>query len=286
MKKNVYYTAILFFTTQSILITILLNNNYMKQYSFFQLNDPDGVELFLGLIILCLNLVAVIVVKKLYLSGLESERLKITALKYAHLVEQNQIYRQHHHDLKNHLNVVLGILTLGKYEELRDYLNSYFHTIDEGVLTIDTGLAEIDVLLSSKLALAKSKEIQVKLTITANLRCSRKHILDLVAILGNVLDNALETVLKLDKPQPPVSIHFWQDPLEYIFEIANSMPTSSRCAPELYFKEGFSTKQEGRGEGLFIVKRLTEKLGGRVSVDPGGGYFRLTLEIPKHRLED
>ena len=242
MKKNVYNAAMLFFTIQSILITILLNNYYMKKYSFFQLNNPDGVELFLGFIILCLNLVALIVMKRLYISGLEAEQLKITALKYTHLVEQNQIYRQHHHDLKNHLNVVLGLLSMGKYEKLRDYLNTYFRGIDHGVFTIETGLNEIDVLLSSKLALAKSKEIQVNLTITTNLRCSRKHILDLVAILGNVLDNAFETVQGLDKPQCPVSIHFWQDQLEYIFEIANSMPTSSPCEPALYFKEGFSTK--------------------------------------------
>lgn len=286
MKKNVYNAAMLFFIIQSILITILLNNYYMKKYSFFQLNNPDGAELFLGFIILCLNFVALIVMKRLYISGLEAEKLRITALKYTHLVEQNQIYRQHHHDLKNHLNVVLGLLSMGKYEELRDYLNAYFRSIDHGVFTIETGLDEIDVLLSSKLALAKSKEIQVNLTITTNLRCSRKHILDLVAIFGNLLDNALETVRGLDQPQRLVSINFWQDPLEYIFEIANLVPTSSPRAPELYFKEGFSTKQEGRGEGLFIVKRLTERLGGSVLIDLGGGQFRVTLGIPKHRLED
>lgn len=189
-------------------------------------------------------------------------------------------------DVEMLLNVVLGLIVLGKYDELRDYLNSYLHTINDGLLNIETGLDEINILLSSKLVLAKSKEIQVNLTITANLRCSRKHILDLVAVLGNVLDNAIEAVQGLDLPQRLVSVHFWQDPLEYIFEIANPMPTSSPCAPELYFKEGYSTKQEGRGVGLFIVKRLTERLGGRVSVDQGDGQFRVTLEIPKHRLED
>ncbi|MDI6915984.1 MAG: GHKL domain-containing protein, partial [Desulfitobacteriaceae bacterium] len=256
MKKNVYNEAILFFTIQSILISILVNNSYMKEYSFFQLNEPDQVELIFGLIILCLNLVAVFVVRKLYLSGLEAQQLKKAALKYDNLVEQNQIYRQHHHDLKNHLNVVLGLLTLGKYDELKDYLNTYLSTINEGLLKIETGLDEIDVLLSAKLYLAKSKEIQMNLVIAASLRCSKKHMLDFVAILGNVLDNAIEAVQELDQSQRLVSIRFQQDPLEYIFQITNPMPISSPSEPELYLKEGFSTKEEGRGEGLFIVKRL------------------------------
>ncbi|MDA8228062.1 MAG: Spo0B domain-containing protein [Desulfitobacterium hafniense] len=75
--------------------------------------------------IVLLNLVAVVVVRNLYFSGLEAERLKTTALKYSNMVEQNQIYRQHHHDIKNHLTVVLGLLTLGKNVELKEYLDSY-----------------------------------------------------------------------------------------------------------------------------------------------------------------
>lgn len=50
--------------------------------------------------------------------------------------------------------------------------------------------------------------------------------------------------------------------------------------------EGFSTKQEGRGQGLFIVKRLTERLGGSITIDPIDGKFKLTIEIPRHRLEE
>lgn len=286
MKKNAYNTAAFFFTIQSILMVILVNNNYMKKYSFLQFYYPELVELFFGIIILCLNLVAVIVVRNLYLSGLEAQQLKTTALKYTHIVEQNRIYRQHHHDLKNHLNVVLGLLTLGKYDELKDYLNSYLRTIDGDLLIIETGLDEIDVLLSSKYYLAKSKAIQLNLTIAANINCSRKYIMDLVSILGNLLDNALEAVEGLEQPEPLVSVHFRQDPLEYIFEIANPHSTPSPSEPEIFLKEGFSTKQEDRGQGLFIVKRLTERLGGSVAINAGDGQFRVTIEIPKHRLED
>lgn len=211
MKTNIYKTAILFFTVQSILIVVLINNNYMKSFSFLQSSNSDLVELFLGLIIVLLNLVAVVVVRNLYFSGLEAERLKTTALKYSNMVEQNQIYRQHHHDIKNHLTVVLGLLTLGKNVELKEYLDSYLNTINDALLKIQTGLDEIDILLSSKVHQAKNKDIQVDLTIAAYLKCSKKSILDLVAILGNVFNNAIEAVQDLDQAQRKIGISFRHD---------------------------------------------------------------------------
>lgn len=284
--KNVYHTAILFLAVQSLLIVTLTNNNYMKVYSFFQLSNPDLFASAFGLIIVFLDVLAIVVINRLYKSGLEAQQLKMTAQKYDNLIEQNRIYRQHHHDLKNHLTVVLGLLTLGKHGELKDYLNSYLQTINDGLLKLETGLDEIDILLASKFHLAKGQETRLELDLQTSLRCSRQNILDLVAILGNVLDNALDAVREFEQPKRYVSICFDQDPVEYIFRITN--PTSATCSiqPDLYLKEGFSTKGESRGQGLFIVKRLTEKLGGSVTVEASEGYFRVTIEIPRHRLEE
>ncbi|MHB1406208.1 MAG: GHKL domain-containing protein [Desulfitobacteriaceae bacterium] len=39
------------------------------------------------------------------------------------------------------------------------------------------------------------------------INCSREHVMDLVSILGNILDNALEAVQDLDQPERLVSIH-------------------------------------------------------------------------------
>ncbi|NLI90689.1 MAG: GHKL domain-containing protein [Peptococcaceae bacterium] len=285
MKINIYKTSILFLIIQSLLIVLLLNNNYMKRFSFFQSSNSNFVDMAFGLLILVLNLIALVVVRYLYISGLEAERLKLTSLKHAHMVEQTRIYRQHHHDLKNHLTVVMGLLKLGKYPELNDYLESYLDTVNDALLKIETGLDEIDVLLSSKIQLAKNKDIRVELKNVASLRSSKKHVLDLVTILGNVLNNALEAVEDFDSPMRKVCISIQRDPLEYIFEISNPMLLSNISDAD-YFREGFSTKQEGRGQGLFIVKRLTERLDGNVSINCSDGIFKVTIEIPRHRLEE
>ncbi|MEA4902312.1 sensor histidine kinase [Desulfitobacterium sp.] len=283
---NIYKTAVAFFAVQSILIVILLNNNYMKDFLYLQ-SMGSTMELVLGILIVLLNLVAIIVMRILYLSGLEAEQLKTTALKYNHLVEQNQIYRQHHHDLKNHLTVVLGLLQLGKYTELKEYLVSYLRTVNDTMLKIETGMDEIDVLLSAKVNEAKRKDTQVDLIIGNYIKSSRKNILDLVEILGNIINNALEAVQELDPDERIIKLTFQKDPLDYIFECTNALPKSSPNSPELFLREGFSTKQgEGRGNGLFIVKRLSERLGGSVTIDTSEGQFRIKVEIPRHKLEE
>lgn len=286
MRVNIYKTAIFFFIIQTLLIGLLLNNNYMKRFSYFQSPRSDLVELIFGFMILFLNIAALIVVRYLNKSGQEAEQFKTTALKSAHMIEQNRIYRQHHHDLKNHLSIVLGLLKQGKYAELEYYLDSYQDAVNDALLRIETGLDEIDVLISAKVQSARSKEIKVELKVESNINSSRKHILELVTILGNVLDNALEAVQEFDEPSRIVSISIRQDPLEYIFEIANPVQSSSIKNTDKLFEEGFSTKQTGTGQGLFIVKRLTEKLNGHVTVTISDGCFTIKIEIPKHRLQE
>ncbi|MPN26009.1 Sensor protein CitS [bioreactor metagenome] len=203
------------------------------------------------------------------------------------MVEQNQIYRQHHHDLKNHLTVVLGLLQLGKYTDLKEYLESYLRTVNDTMLKIETGMDEIDVLLSAKVNEAKRKDTQVDLIIGNYIKSSRKNILDLVEILGNIINNALEAVQELDPDERMIKLTFQKDPLDYIFECTNALPKSSPNSPELFLQEGFSTKQgEGRGNGLFIVKRLSERLGGSVTIDTSERQFRIKVEIPRHKLEE
>lgn len=283
MKINIYKTAVLFFIIQTLLIGLLLNNNYMEKYAFFQSARSDIVEPIFGLLILFLNIAALIVVRYLYKSGLEAEQMKTNALKSAYMIEQNRIYRQHHHDLKNNLSVISGLLRQEKYAELKNYLDSFVDSVDDALLKIQSGVDEIDVLISSKIQYARSKRIFVDLRVETSIEANRKHVIELITILGNVLDNALEAVQDNEAPLRIINILIKQDVLDYIFEISNPIQSTRKTNIDQLFEEGFSTKQTGGGQGLFIVKRLTEKLDGQVTVTISDDYFKIKIEIPKYR---
>ncbi len=286
MRINIYKTAILFFIIQSLLIVLLLNNNYMDRFSFLQSFRSAWADSVFGLLILLFNLVAIVVARYLYITGEEAERLKNASLKHAHMVEQHRIYRQHHHDLKNHLTVIMGLLNLEKYNNLKDYLESYLHTVDDALLKVHTGVGEVDILISSKIEIVRSKGIRIGFNIAARIECSKKNILNLVIIMANVLDNAIEAVQDLDQPLRKISISIEQDQLDYIFIVINPLLSTGLFTPEQFLLEGFSTKHDGRGQGLFIVKGLIERLEGSVYIETRNDQFKITIEIPKHKLQE
>lgn len=286
MRINIYKTAVLFFIIQSLLIVLLLNNNYMDRFSFLQSLRSDWADSVFGLLILLFNLVAIVVARYLNISGEEAERLKTASLKHAYMVEQHRIYRQHHHDLKNHLTVIMGLLKLKKYNELRNYLESYLHTVDDALLKVHTGVGEVDVLISSKIESTRSKDIEIHINIAARIESSKKNIFSLVTIFANILDNAIEAVQDLDQPLRKINIFIEQDQLDYIFIVINPLLSTGLITPEQFLLEGFSTKHDGRGQGLFIVKSLIERFEGSVSIETQDSQFKIKIELPKHKLQE
>ncbi|PSW19822.1 sensor histidine kinase [Photobacterium sanctipauli] len=107
----------------------------------------------------------------------------------------------------------------------------------------------------------------------------------LVSIIGNLLDNALEATLSHHGREGTVSLSLSDYGKELIFEIEDQGRGLSDDEAERIFTRGYSTKaKEGRGIGLDLVKNLTEHLGGMITVDPLSPYgSRFTLYLPKNK---
>lgn len=106
----------------------------------------------------------------------------------------NQAYTANaklYHDLHNHLEVMYRYLTQGKTGNAIQYLEDLRTPIKDISQTVWTGDDAIDYLINSKIALAKEAQIVTKVNIefpcNTNIRGA-----DLTAILGNLLDNAIE----------------------------------------------------------------------------------------------
>lgn len=285
MFKNIYKSAMLIYVIQMVLIVILVNNNFMRSLDIFQPKSEELFRLTIGILIFVLNLFSIFVLRELYRRFKEERQYLINSLKFRYIEEQNRIYRKNHHDIKNHLMVISALLKEKKYEEVEEYLSSYLDEIDKNVFNINTGVSEIDILLYSKLSNAKSKGVDVKFKCTAEIKCSQRHVLNLVSILGNLLDNAIEACEEM-KHDKYIEVEIKEDPIDYIFRVKNKYDFEQKIPGGTFFEEGFSTKgEEGRGEGLYIVKNITDKYNGTINLNTDEGYFDITVEIPKFSLE-
>ena len=110
-----------------------------------------------------------------------------------HYREVENMYRQMRgwrHDYRNHIQTMKVFAANGDLEAIRSYLDELDTDLNTVDTVVKTGNAMADAILNSKISLARSKKINVRVDahIPVRLRMSE---LDLCVILGNLFDNAI-----------------------------------------------------------------------------------------------
>lgn len=167
--------------------------------------------------------------------------------------------RSFRHDLQNHLSVLGGLLSAGRTEEARAYLQKLEAVSGALAPPCRTGEAAVDALLGEKLALAEARGIPADIS----LRLPEDGSLDgfdLCVIFANALDNALRACGETEAPFLRVRGQRQGD--FYRLEFENS------CAPG---------PPPEPGTGLRNIRAAAEKYGGAAAYEKSGGRFRLDV---------
>lgn len=186
-----------------------------------------------------------------------------------HFEEVQSIYdkmRGWRHDYHNHIQALLALV--GDDERTRDYLWKLNKDLTEVDTVVKTGNVTVDAILNSKLTLIKSKDIPVDAVakVPDDLKISE---IDLCAIIGNLLDNAIEVVLPLPPESRFIRIYIGMLKSQLYISVTNSTASEPRKIGEKYV----STKGEGRGVGLMRVDSIARRNGGTVNRQNESGVF-------------
>ncbi len=186
-----------------------------------------------------------------------------------HFEEVQSIYdkmRGWRHDYHNHIQALLALV--GDDERTRDYLWKLNKDLTEVDTVVKTGNVTVDAILNSKLTLIKSKDIPVDAVarVPDDLKISE---IDLCAIIGNLLDNAIEAVLPLPPDARFIRIYIGMLKSQLYISVTNSTASEPRKIGGKYV----STKGEGRGVGLMRVDSIAKRNGGTVNRQNESGVF-------------
>lgn len=186
-----------------------------------------------------------------------------------HFEEVQSIYakmRGWRHDYHNHIQALLALV--GDDDRTRDYLWKLNKDLTEVDTVVKTGNVTVDAILNSKLTLIKSKDIPVDAVakVPDDLKISE---IDLCAIIGNLLDNAIEAVLPLPAEERFIRIYIGMMKSQLYISVTNSTATEPRKLGGKYV----STKGEGRGVGLMRVDSIAKRNGGTVNRQNESGVF-------------
>lgn len=167
------------------------------------ISDKQQFELSIVSTLLFLSIVVLFIIyqhnieKENKLASLENEVILLDTEKtyYEILKKQNEDLMIYAHDAKNHL---AAIQKLNDNPIIADYLSKLTDQLKEYTRVCHSGNHMLDVIINKYVTECKIKEIKFTFDIRlANLRFLDNN--DLVTILGNILDNALEAAQKSEK---------------------------------------------------------------------------------------
>lgn len=196
-----------------------------------------------------------------------------------HYAEVENIYRKMRgwrHDYHNHMQVLKAHMALQQYNQAEDYLamlESDLTTVDT---VLKTGNVMVDAILNSKLSLIGEKHIAVDATalVPGNIGISG---IDLAVIIGNLLDNAMEACMEIEKKnQRFIRIYIDIMKKQLYISVTNS---TKGIAPRVG-GSFVTTKSGNHGYGLLRIDSIVHKYHGYINRQTEDGIFATEITLP------
>ncbi|MEU3342269.1 sensor histidine kinase [Streptomyces sp. NPDC002144] len=200
-----------------------------------------------------------------------------------------QALRSQAHEAANRLHTVVSLIELGRAEEAVDFATAELELAQ--ALTDQVVAAVSEPVLAALLLgkTAQANERGVELVVSEDSRLDDGLLpptlpaRDLVTILGNLIDNAVDAAQGSVRAR--VTVTAYAEGSELVLRVADTGAGVDPAHADLVFQRGFSTKPSGpggRGLGLALVRQAVQRQGGELTVteaDGGGAEFVVRLPL-------
>ena len=218
-----------------------------------------------------------IFIEKLIDRRIAAYQSELLATHYAEVENMYRKMRGWRHDYRNHIQVLKSYADMGALDELRRYLDELGNDLDTVDLALKTGNKMTDVILNSKISLAKSKEIAVTVDAHVAVALTTAEI-DLCIIIGNLFDNAIEANMALPKEERMIRVYIYMKNTQLYMSFTNRTAAKKQHKVNGRF---LTSKGTGHGYGLVRIDTIVERYQGYISRNSEDGAFTTEILLPQ-----
>ena len=185
--------------------------------------------------------------------------------------------RANNHDFTNKLHVILGLIQMEMYDDASAYIQNITMVQRENISKVMNAVGEpaVAALLIGKIARASELNVDFVLREGCYYSSADMNLPSemLITVIGNLLDNAFDAMNESPdyKEHRELMFGIYSRPDAVLITVDDTGSGIKEQDMEFIFENGYSTKGEGRGTGLYQVKTMVENFGGKITVESQEG---------------
>lgn len=201
-----------------------------------------------------------------------------------------QALRSQAHEAANRLHTMVSLIELGRAEEAVDFATAELELAQTLTDEVISAVSEpvLAALLLGKAAQANERGVELVVSedsgIDDGLLPASLSARDLVTVLGNLIDNAMDAAQGTTGAR--VTVTAFTDASVLVLRVADTGSGVDPAHAEQVFQRGWSTKPAGpggRGLGLALARQTVNRHAGTLEVregTDGGAEFEVRLPLP------
>ena len=195
----------------------------------------------------------------------------------------NITLRTQRHDFLNHLQVVYSLIEMEEYGEANEYIEQVYGRITAISRVMKTAVPAVNALLQVKAAACEQARVRLTLEITSKWEKLENTMpaWEMCKVLSNLIDNAIDAMEKQAAKKRQLTISLTENLRQYCFCVSNSGTPIPEDMQESIFQPGITTKGEGHGMGLYIVRKTIRGRGGDITLESNAERTAFSGYVPK-----
>jgi len=246
---------------------------------------PQVFSVFAIAMILVINVLAFYLCDALSAAYENQLQSKLYAQEKEHYLTQCQMMqdsvdmmKSFRHDVKLHFGTLKGMAAENEIELISKYLSTLSDYVKSSEVYSETGNLALDSIINYKLRDANERNIKLTINLISIPKIIDIEIIDMTTILGNLLDNALDALEKLDEKWIKLSARYKKGTL--IIEVTN--PFDGNIKFKSIKKEdkmhiASSKFGNNHGYGLKNIRKALIKYNGDMEVTHDNNVFSVKL---------